>query len=68
MIDIDKVPSPCYVMDEKLLRKNLSLIKSVADKAGVEITLFFERKVNDGSLKKKCVVYRMLTLLYAFNF
>ena len=37
MIDIDKVPSPCYVMDEKLLRKNLSLIKSVADKAGVEI-------------------------------
>ena len=41
MIDIDKVPSPCYVMDEKLLRKNLSLIKSVADKAGVEIILAF---------------------------
>ena len=34
MIDIDKVPSPCYVMVKKLLRKNLSLIKSVADKAG----------------------------------
>ena len=42
MIDIDKVPSPCYVMDEKLLRKNLSLIKSVADKAGVEIILAFK--------------------------
>ena len=42
MRDIDKVPSPCYVMDEKLLRKNLSLIKSVADKAGVEIILAFK--------------------------
>ena len=42
MIDMDKVPSPCYVMDEKLLRKNLSLIKSVADKAGVEIILAFK--------------------------
>ena len=42
MIDIDKVPSPCYVMDEKLLRKNLSLIKSIADKAGVEIILAFK--------------------------
>ena len=42
MIDIDKVPSPVYVMDEKLLRKNLSLIKSVADKAGVEIILAFK--------------------------
>ena len=42
MIDIDTVPSPCYVMDEKLLRKNLSLIKSVADKAGVEIILAFK--------------------------
>ena len=42
MIDIDKVPSPCYVIDEKLLRKNLSLIKSVADKAGVEIILAFK--------------------------
>ena len=42
MIDIDKVPSPCYVMDEKLLRKNLSLIKSVADKAGGEIILAFK--------------------------
>ena len=42
MIDIDKIPSPCYVMDESLLRKNLSLIKNVADKAGVEVILAFK--------------------------
>ena len=32
-MDLTKVPSPCYVMEEDLLRKNLSLIKSVADRA-----------------------------------
>lgn len=42
MIDVNKVPSPCYIMDETLLRKNLSLIKSVADRAGVEIILAFK--------------------------
>ena len=42
MLDITKVPSPCYVMEEDLLRKNLSLIKSVADRAGVEIILAFK--------------------------
>lgn len=42
MIDINKIPSPCYVMDETLLRKNLTLIKSVADRAGVEIILAFK--------------------------
>ncbi|MCD7923699.1 MAG: carboxynorspermidine decarboxylase [Bacteroides sp.] len=42
MIDINQVPSPCYVMDETLLRKNLTLIKKVADKAGVEIILAFK--------------------------
>ena len=42
MIDIHKVPSPCYVMDEALLRKNLTLIKDVADRAGVEIILAFK--------------------------
>ena len=35
MLDVTKVPSPCYVMEEDLLRKNLSLIKSVAERAGV---------------------------------
>lgn len=42
MLDINKVPSPCYVMEEDLLRKNLSLIKHVADIAGVEIILAFK--------------------------
>lgn len=42
MIEIQKVPSPCFVMEEELLRKNLSLIKSVKDKAGVNIILAFK--------------------------
>jgi len=42
MIDFSKVPSPCYVMEEDLLRKNLSTIKSVGERAGVEIILAFK--------------------------
>lgn len=42
MIEIHKVPSPCFVMEEDLLRKNLSLIKSVGEKAGVHIILAFK--------------------------
>ena len=42
MIDIDKVPSPCFVMEEELLRKNLSLIKSVKTRADVNIILAFK--------------------------
>lgn len=41
-MDISKIPSPCYVLDEKLLRKNLELIKSVKDRAEVEIILAFK--------------------------
>ena len=41
-IDFSKIPSPCYVLDESLLRNNLSLIKSVSEKAGVEIILAFK--------------------------
>ena len=33
---------PVYVLEEQLLRRNLSLIKSVADRAGVEIILAFK--------------------------
>ena len=36
------IPSPCYVMEESLLRRNLSLIKSVSERAGVEIILAFK--------------------------
>ena len=42
MIDFTLFPSPCYIMEEELLRKNLTLIKSVADRAGVEIILAFK--------------------------
>ncbi|MBB4035032.1 carboxynorspermidine decarboxylase [Dysgonomonas hofstadii] len=42
MIEIDKIPSPCFVMEEELLRKNLSLIKSVKERAGVNIILAFK--------------------------
>lgn len=42
MIDINQIPSPCFVMEEELLRKNLSLIKSVKERAGVNIILAFK--------------------------
>ena len=41
-IQIEKVPSPCYVMEEALLRRNLSLIQQVKERAGVEIILAFK--------------------------
>lgn len=40
--NIDKIPSPCYVLEEKLLRRNLALIRSVAQRANVEIILAFK--------------------------
>lgn len=36
------VPSPCYVIEEDKLRRNLSLIRSVAERADVEIILAFK--------------------------
>ncbi len=42
MIDYSKVPSPCYVIEEERLRKNLSLIRDVADASGAEIILAFK--------------------------
>ncbi len=42
MIDYTKVPSPCYVIDEERFRKNLALIKHVADESGAEIILAFK--------------------------
>jgi carboxynorspermidine decarboxylase len=41
-IDYNKIPSPCYVIDEKRFRRNLSLIKNVSDKSGAEIILAFK--------------------------
>ncbi|MEG2066237.1 MAG: carboxynorspermidine decarboxylase [Tannerellaceae bacterium] len=42
MIDLNRIPSPCYVMEEQLLRRNLSLIKRVKERAGVNIILAFK--------------------------
>ena len=39
---LPQIPSPCYVVEESLLRRNLSLIQSVAQRAGVEIILAFK--------------------------
>ncbi len=41
-MDYSKIPSPAYVLDEKLLRKNLQLIDWVQKQAGVEIILAFK--------------------------
>lgn len=39
---IMQVPSPCYVMEEALLRRNLSLISRVSRESGAEIILAFK--------------------------
>jgi carboxynorspermidine decarboxylase len=36
-LDLSRIPSPCYVLDEAALIKNLSLIKSVSERAGAHI-------------------------------
>jgi carboxynorspermidine decarboxylase len=41
-LDYSKIPSPAYVLDEKLLRKNLELIDWVQKEAGIEIILAFK--------------------------
>lgn len=42
MTNYNQIPSPCYVLDETLLRKNLELIKSVKERAGIEIIMAFK--------------------------
>lgn len=41
-IDFSKIPSPCYVIEEELLRGNLKLIRDVKEAAGAEIILAFK--------------------------
>ncbi len=41
-VEYPEIPSPCYVLEENLLRKNLELIRSVAERSGVEIILAFK--------------------------
>lgn len=42
MTKLKEIPAPAYVMDESLLRKNLTLIQSVKERAGVDIILAFK--------------------------
>ena len=36
---INELPTPCYVIDEKKLRKNLEILKKVKDDTGCKILL-----------------------------
>jgi len=38
-IDIRSLPSPCYLVDERLLRRNLEILKAVQDRTGASILL-----------------------------
>jgi carboxynorspermidine decarboxylase len=38
-VDFSQIPSPCYVLEEKLLRKNLELLQSVQERSGANIIL-----------------------------
>ncbi len=40
--NIDSIPNPCYILEEHLLRNNLSLIKKIMDQTGVEFILAFK--------------------------
>jgi carboxynorspermidine decarboxylase len=41
-MDYNKIPSPCYVIDEERFRNNLTLIRRVAEESGAEIILAFK--------------------------
>ena len=42
MTDLSNIPSPCFVIEEQKLRKNLELISTVAKEADIEIILAFK--------------------------
>ncbi len=47
-IDFSKIPTPCYVIDELLLRNNLGLIKQVKEAAAAEFLVSFKAFSNWG--------------------
>jgi carboxynorspermidine decarboxylase len=47
-IDFNKIPTPCYVIDEALLRNNLELIKKVKEAATIDILVSFKAFSNWG--------------------
>jgi len=47
-IDFNQIPSPCYVIDELLLRNNLKLIKQLKEAAKVDVLVAFKAFANWG--------------------
>lgn len=47
-IDFNKIPSPCYVIDELLLRNNLELIKNVKEAAAIDVLVSLKAFSNWG--------------------
>jgi carboxynorspermidine decarboxylase len=47
-IDFNQIPSPCYVIDERLLRNNLASIRQVKEEARVDILVAFKAFANWG--------------------
>ena len=47
-IDFNKIPSPCYVIDELSLRNNLQLIRQIKEAAKVDILVSFKAFSNWG--------------------
>lgn len=45
-IDFHQIPSPCYVIDEHLLRKNLDLLKKIEEEAHIQILVSFKAFAN----------------------
>ena len=41
-VDFSQIPSPCFVLDEQLLVRNLKRIASVKEQAGIDIILAFK--------------------------
>ncbi len=39
---VSKIPSPCYVIEETRLRRNLEIIKNVSERAGVDVIVAFK--------------------------
>src|SRR5512139_1820910 len=47
-IDFNRIPTPCYVIDELLLRNNLELIKKVKEAAAIDVLVAFKAFSNWG--------------------
>lgn len=41
-INFSEIPTPCYLLEEELLHNNLRLIRSVKERAGIDIVLAFK--------------------------